>query len=72
VAGALLLAAWVFARFADLFDSLLARGVMFVAMGVALFVVAVLYHRQKQRGSGGAPSAPAPANSATTTAGKEG
>ena len=72
VFGSLLLAAWVFARFADLFDSLLARGVMFVAMGVALFVVAVLYHRQKQRGSGGAPPVPEAANSATVVNGKEG
>ena len=64
VGGSLLLAAWVFARFADLFDSLLARGVMFVAMGVALFVVAILYYRQKKK------SRPPPADSATI--GKEG
>ena len=46
VGGSLLLAAWVFARFADLFDSLLARGVMFVAMGGALYAVAILYYGQ--------------------------
>lgn len=49
VGGSLLLAAWVFARYYDLFDSLLARGVMFVVMGVALFAVAILYYRQKQK-----------------------
>jgi uncharacterized membrane protein len=48
VGGSLLMAAWVFARFADLFDSLLARGLMFVIMGAALFAVAVLYHRRKK------------------------
>ena len=48
VGGSLLMAAWVFARYADLFDSLLARGMMFVVMGAALFAVAMLYHRQKK------------------------
>lgn len=48
VAGSLLLAAWVFARFADMFDSLLARGIMFMVMGAALFAVAIFYHRQKK------------------------
>ena len=46
--GSLLMAAWVFARYVDLFESLWARGVMFVVMGAALFAVAILYHRQKK------------------------
>jgi len=46
--GSLLLAAWVFARFSDLFDSLLARGGSFIALGLALFAVALFYHRQRQ------------------------
>lgn len=49
VSGSLLLAIWTFARFTDLFDSLLARGVMFVTMGGALFLVATMYHRQRIR-----------------------
>ena len=49
VGGSLLLAAWVFARFSDLFDSLLVRGVVFLAMGAALFAVAFLYHRRKTK-----------------------
>ena len=39
---------------------------------ILLFVVAVLYHRQKQRGNGGAPPGPEPADSATFPTGKEG
>lgn len=58
VGGALLMAAWVFARYVDLFDSLLARGVMFVVMGAALFAVALLYHRQKQHAR--IPHSPSP------------
>lgn len=53
VGGSLMLAAWIFARFADLFDSLLARGAMFIVMGAALFTIAVIYHRKKK-----APSNP--------------
>jgi uncharacterized membrane protein len=49
VGGSLLIAVWVFARYADLFDSLLARGVMFLFMGAALFAVAILYHRRKNK-----------------------
>lgn len=47
VMGSLMLAAWVFARFTDLFDSLLARGAAFLALGAALFFIASVYHRQK-------------------------
>ena len=67
IGGSLLLAAWVFARFSDLFDSLLARGVMFMAMGAALFVVAILYYRQKKKAR-----SPAADAASVTTAGKEG
>jgi uncharacterized membrane protein len=49
VGGSLLMAVWVFARYVDLFDSLLARGVMFVVMGSALFAVAIFYHRLKKQ-----------------------
>lgn len=49
VSGSLMLAVWTFARFADLFDSLLTRGVVFMAMGGALFAVANIYHRQRRR-----------------------
>lgn len=49
VVGSLMLAVWIFARFADLFDSLLARGAMFIVMGAALFAVAVIYHRKKKK-----------------------
>ncbi len=49
VSGSLMLAIWTFARFTDLFDSLLARGAMFMAMGGALFLVATMYHRQRAR-----------------------
>ena len=63
VGGSLLMAAWVFARYVDLFDSLLARGVMFLVMGAALFAVAILYHRQKHHAR--IPHAPSP-GAATT------
>lgn len=49
VSGSFLLALWVFARFTDLFDSLLARGAAFLVLGAALFFIAAIYHRQKQR-----------------------
>ncbi len=49
VSGSLMLAVWTFARFADLFDSLLVRGVVFMAMGGALFAVANIYHRQRRK-----------------------
>ncbi len=47
--GTLMLAVFVFARFMDLFDSLLARSAVFVAVGVGLFVVGQLFSRRKQR-----------------------
>jgi len=65
VGGSLLMAAWVFARYVDLCDSLLARGVMFLVMGAALFAVALLYHRQKRHVR--IPHAPSPGAAATGT-----
>lgn len=59
VGGSLLLAAWVFARFADMFDSLLARGIMFMVMGAALFTVAIIYHKQKSRAEAPGDATPA-------------
>jgi uncharacterized membrane protein len=63
IGGSLLMAAWVFARYADLFDSLLARGVMFIVMGAALFAVAIFYHRLKKQAR--------PAAATTAATGKE-
>ncbi len=47
--GTLMLAAFVFARFLDLFDSLLARSAVFVAVGVGLFVVGQLFSKRRQQ-----------------------
>lgn len=44
--GSLMLMAWVFARFTDLFDSLLTRGSAFLLLGIALFFIASRYQRQ--------------------------
>ncbi len=62
IGGSFLMAAWVFARYVDLFDSLLARGLMFVVMGAALLAVAILYYRQKHK-SATPPATPAAAGS---------
>jgi uncharacterized membrane protein len=56
--GSLLLGIWVFARYWDLFDSLLARGVMFLALGASLFTVAVLFQRARRGGAGAASLLP--------------
>lgn len=45
--GCLLIAAEVFARFMDLFDSLLLRSTVFLVLGAALFGVGMVYSRQK-------------------------
>jgi uncharacterized membrane protein len=60
VGGSLLMAAWVFARYTDLFDSLLARGVMFIVMGAGLFAVAIFYHRLKKQARPAAATTAAP------------
>jgi len=46
--GCLLFAALVFARYADLFDSLLSRSLVFLVLGASLFVVGNFYARQKK------------------------
>ncbi|MGH8017552.1 MAG: DUF2157 domain-containing protein [Opitutaceae bacterium] len=49
IGGSLLLAAVVLARFFDLFDSLVARGVVFVVLGVALVAEGFVYRRLRKR-----------------------
>ena len=48
VLGSLLFAALAMARYFDLFESLIARGVVFVVVGGVLFAEGVLYARSKQ------------------------
>jgi uncharacterized membrane protein len=60
-AGCLLFATLVFARYSDLFDSLLSRAAVFLVLGASLFVVGNFYSRQKKSGS--------PADSAATANG---
>ena len=64
------LAAWVFARFTDVFDSLWARGIMFLVLGGMLFGVAFLYYRQKRQPPPSPPDVVVPTPAAV--AGKEG
>jgi len=47
--GGLMLASLIFARFLDLFDSLLSRSLAFVILGAGLMLVGVLYSRQKAK-----------------------
>ncbi|MFA4943481.1 MAG: DUF2157 domain-containing protein [Lentisphaeria bacterium] len=47
--GALLLGAWVFARYCDWFESLLARGLAFLLLGAALFSLALLVARSRRQ-----------------------
>lgn len=47
--GCVLLAALVFARFNDLFESLLARAVVFLLLGAVLFLVGLRYSKQSER-----------------------
>ncbi|MFL0804311.1 MAG: DUF2157 domain-containing protein [Agarilytica sp.] len=46
--GGLMLSAYTFARFMDLFDSLLMRGMAFLVVGAMLFGIGIYYSRQKQ------------------------
>jgi len=46
--GGLMLASYTFARFMDLFDSLLWRGMAFLVVGAMLFGIGLYYSRQKQ------------------------
>lgn len=47
--GSLLFALLAMARYTDLFDSLIARAVVFVLVGLALFVVSHIYQRNKKQ-----------------------
>jgi len=47
-AGTILLAFLAFARYADLFDSLLVRGIVFLGVGAGIFIVGMLYSRSKK------------------------
>jgi hypothetical protein len=48
--GCLLVASLAFARYTDLFESLLSRSLVFLILGAALFVVGNFYSRQKKAG----------------------
>jgi uncharacterized membrane protein len=52
VIGSLLLVALAGARYADLFDSLLARGLVFLLIGAAVIAEGVLYSRARRRQAG--------------------
>ncbi|HBC88887.1 MAG TPA: hypothetical protein DCZ94_18240 [Lentisphaeria bacterium] len=47
-AGTIMLAFLAFARYADLFDSLLVRGIVFLGVGAGIFIVGMLYARRKK------------------------
>ena len=47
--GSALLSAYTFARFMDLFDSLLMRGMAFLVIGALLFAIGLYYSKQKQK-----------------------
>lgn len=47
--GSIMLAAFTFARFLDLFDSLILRALAFLGLGAALFAIGFYYSHQKQR-----------------------
>ena len=48
--GCLLVASLAFARYTDLFESLLSRSLVFLILGAALFLVGNFYSRQKKAG----------------------
>lgn len=50
--GCAMLSAFIFARFLDLFQSLLMRSLAFLVLGAMLFAVGVYYSNQKQRQGG--------------------
>ncbi|MFH0881248.1 MAG: DUF2157 domain-containing protein [Lentisphaerota bacterium] len=52
VLGSVLFIALVVARYFDLFESLFVRGLVFVAVGVLLFLEGLLYSRQKKNRAG--------------------
>jgi hypothetical protein len=49
VRGSLLFALLAMARYTDLFDSLIARALVFLLVGAALFAVSHLYQRSKKQ-----------------------
>jgi uncharacterized membrane protein len=49
VASAFLLLLLTFSRYFDLFGSLLVRGLLFILIGVAIFIQGLVYHRSKRR-----------------------
>ncbi len=51
--GCVLLSALVFARFLDLFESLLMRSAIFLILGAGLFLIGNFYSRRKKRQSAG-------------------
>jgi hypothetical protein len=51
-AGTMLLAFLAFARYADLFDSLLVRALVFLAVGAGIFFVGMRYSRRKKEAAG--------------------
>jgi hypothetical protein len=55
VMGCLMLSALALARYFDLFDSLVARGVVFVVVGAIIFAEGILASRARARRVGGAP-----------------
>jgi len=54
VNGSLLFAALAFARYADLFHSLLARAAVFLAIGGMMIGIGVFFSRAKRSNKGGA------------------
>jgi uncharacterized membrane protein len=56
VIGSVLFVALVVARYFDLFESLFVRGLVFVAVGVLLFLEGLFYSRQKKSLAGGGPA----------------
>ena len=55
VAGCLLFSLLAFTRYIDLFDSLIARGLVFLAVGIALFITGSRYARSKNAAAEKAP-----------------
>lgn len=49
VASAFLLLLLTFSRYFDLFGSLLVRGLLFILIGVAIFIQGLVYHQSKRR-----------------------
>ncbi len=56
--GGLMLAALIFARFLDLFDSLLMRSLAFLVLGGGLFIIGARYSRQKRQHQPSQPENP--------------